>query len=185
MRLISDIFKGHLFLFERPLQALPTKMSAVRFVLAFLLSGVVLLAIGREMIPVILPENPLASRLLITLALLISSLMVVRIIAGQHWSFMGLRPWRDWTRREKFYAIQVLPAASILFYFLFQGLFADKRRCRLCFWQSFVRPLMGLLPGVRLSRCSSTGADEIYGTGRWHPRSKPRFHFRPAAYVRL
>lgn len=125
MRLISDIFKGHLFLFERPLQALPTNALAIRFLLAFLISGVLLLAIGREMIPELMPENPLASRLLITLALLISALIAVRLIVGQHWSVMGLRPWRDWTRREKFYAIQVFPAASVLFYFMFQDLFAD------------------------------------------------------------
>jgi len=123
MSIISDIFKGHMLLFERPLQALPTKLAAARFLLAFLFCGVLLLWAGRQLIPLLMPESPLASRFVISAALLISSLIIVRMIAGRHWAHVGLRPWSSWTRREKLYAVQVIPAASIVFYLLYQNFF--------------------------------------------------------------
>lgn len=123
MKILKETLKAHLLLFDQSKLTLSTNQSLVRYSVAFLISGVFLLWAVRQLVTLVEIDFPLGDRFLISLILLLSSLVVVRLVVKKDWSYIGFRGWSKWTRREKLYAIQVIPLAVVVFGFVFQDLF--------------------------------------------------------------
>ncbi|MEX0645042.1 MAG: CPBP family intramembrane glutamic endopeptidase [Parvularculaceae bacterium] len=122
MSFFNDLWKGHVFAFERPLERLPNTPAIARFVLAFVLCGVALLWIGRQALDQSYLADQRIERLALVAALMALSLVIAQTCVGKHWGHLGLRPISEWTRREVLYAAQVLPIASIVFFLIFRPL---------------------------------------------------------------
>ena len=120
-----DFIRAHTLRFERPLARLANREATVRFVIAFLVVGIGFLWLGREIVARMGSSDPLAARFGLAIALLVGTLVVGRAILGPHWSALGLRPPAAWTRREVLYAASVIPAACVIFFIVFQNLFAQ------------------------------------------------------------
>lgn len=121
MSFIDDLWKGHVLAFERPLERLPDNRTALKFILAFLLSGVVLLQAGRQMLERYGAGDSPAGRLALVSALVVLSVAFTHAIVGGTWKYIGLRPLTAWSRREALYAAQVVPAAAAVFFILFRS----------------------------------------------------------------
>src|SRR5262249_43390915 len=65
-----------------------------------------------------LPLPPAGARVVIQLGLALSG---IRWVARLPWRQVGLRAWREWTRVERSYFIQVLVLANVIFGMFFAG----------------------------------------------------------------
>jgi membrane protease YdiL (CAAX protease family) len=120
--LAVDLIKAHTLQFERPLARVANRGATVRFLVAFLIVGVGLLWLGREIVARMGSGDPLAARFGLVVALLVGALALGRVILGPNWSALGLRPPATWTRREALYAATVIPAVCVIFSIVFHGL---------------------------------------------------------------
>jgi len=112
---IRPFWRGHLFLFDRPLgpgypvQA-ATKLLAIFALLEFILRP--LLAAGARWLT--LTERPWWTLVQVTILTLLGGWLVTRF-AGVCLSQLGLHSWKNWSKTEKLYFLQVIPIAIIVF----------------------------------------------------------------------
>lgn len=116
---IRPFWRGHLFLFDKPPAPAYTSKEGSRLLLVFLFLEFLvrpLLVSGSRWLA-------LADRNWWTLAqvtiLVLLGCWLVTGFAGVRLSPLGLHSWRSWSRTEKFYFLQVIPLAVIVFSFSF------------------------------------------------------------------
>jgi membrane protease YdiL (CAAX protease family) len=118
---LAPLWRGHFFLFESRLQPTFDAPAGIRLLLIFvLLEGVI--GPRFSLLPwlhVPVPPSWLHVPILLGLALLL-----VRFFGRLKLSQVGLYPWREWSRTEKFYFIQVMMIANVVFV----ALFAERLR---------------------------------------------------------
>lgn len=111
-------WRGQLFLFEKRRPATYGEPAGLRLLLIFLLlEGVVgprLALFGW----LHLSAPPVWLRVPVLLGL---ALLLVRYLAKLKFSEIGLYPWREWTRTEKIYFVEVLLIANIIFPIIVAG----------------------------------------------------------------
>ncbi len=109
----------HLLQFDAPLRAAHGRRDGVRMLLAF--AGVAgVLPWGWAMLAPALGWRGVAGATFGYVAVLLATFAVLhRAAIGLPFAAIGLRPWRDWTRGERLYLVQVLPLAVLLFGGLF------------------------------------------------------------------
>ena len=113
----GHLWRGHLFLFNPPQAPSLSSRQFNRLVLVFLFSEVILRplldASARWLTIAKLTWWPLLQVGLLTglVCLLVINFANVRMVQ------LGLYPWRCWSKTEKFYLIQILPIAIIVFSF--------------------------------------------------------------------
>ncbi len=171
--------RGHAFLFEAKPEAAYGSSSGLRLLLVFLLLEGVL---GPRLSLLSLLRVPIPPSWLRVPVLLGFALMLVRFFARLQLSQIGLYPWRDWSRTEKSYFVQVFLLANVVFSVLFvdrlQGAFAERSSwggaavvLLTCFVWGFYQELMyrGILQtelvrrfrpllGILVSNCLSRSA---------------------------
>ncbi len=114
---IRPFWRGHLFLFDRPSVASLSSGQSLRLLLVFIfMEGIVrrFLNLGAQWAS-IADRNwwPLLQMTLLTA--LVCGLVIG--FAGVQLSQLGLYPWRRWTATERFYFLQVVPLATVVFSF--------------------------------------------------------------------
>lgn len=109
---LSPHLRGHFLLFDRPLVANHDASAGGRLLVTALGLEVVRLAAVKWLWPTI----PLWLLLPLLLGL---ALLAVPAVAGVKLSHIGFRRWREWTRTEKSYFLQVVLIANIVFPLVF------------------------------------------------------------------
>ena len=114
---ISPIWRGQLFLFDHPQAPTFSSQQGTRLLLVFLFSEVIvrpLFSAGARWLT-IADRNwwPLVQLSLLTVLVC----WLVINFAGLRLSQLGLYSWLRWSRTEKFYFLQILPVAIIVFSF--------------------------------------------------------------------
>jgi membrane protease YdiL (CAAX protease family) len=118
---LAPHLRGHAFLFEAKSPPVYDPSAGLRLLVIFLLlEGV----FGPRLSVLSLLRLPLPPAWLRVPALLGLALVLVRVFARLELRQIGLYPWREWSRTEKSYFLQVLPVATVLFSLLF----ADRLR---------------------------------------------------------
>jgi membrane protease YdiL (CAAX protease family) len=112
---ISPFWRGHLFLFDRPLAPTYSSREGLKLLLVFLfLEGMArpLLGVGARWLS-IAGRNwwPLTQTSLLTA---LACWLLVGF-AGVHLSELGLYSWMRWSKTEKLYFLQILPIAIAVF----------------------------------------------------------------------
>ena len=120
MSFFGDMWKGHVLAFELPLAKLPGGMTGLRYVAAFALAGPGLLWAGRKALSAWDGADALTARLVLAGALLMGAVLIAAALVRPGWAAMGLRSPGGWTRRETLYALQVVPAAAVVFFLIFR-----------------------------------------------------------------
>lgn len=109
-------WRGHAFLFaKRPAPTYGRSAGLRLLLIFFLLEGV----IGPRLSLfswLHLPLPPLWLRVPLLLGL---ALLLVRFVAGVRLSQIGLHPWREWSRIERSYCLQVIVIANVIFCVIF------------------------------------------------------------------
>ena len=150
---IHPFWRGHLFLFDRPPAPAYTSRKGSKLLLLF----VMLEFLVRPLLVAGVRWLTLAERNWWTLAqvtiLVILGCWLVTKFAGVRLSQLGLYPWKSWSKTEKFYFLQAIPIAIIVFSFSFSeslrglwahsdlgqiGLFIFLPRMMWGFYQEFV-----------------------------------------------
>ena len=112
---ISPFWRGHLFLFDQPQAPTFSSQQGTRLLLLFLFSEVIVrplfAACARWL--TIADRNwwPLVQVSLLTVLVCCLVINFARVRLSQ----LGLYSWRRWSRTEKFYFVQILPVAIIVF----------------------------------------------------------------------
>jgi membrane protease YdiL (CAAX protease family) len=105
--LLDSIWKGHLFLFDKEIQpAAHSDSTGVR-----LLAYAIVLEAFRAALNAA-DVLPIWFRAPLYLAL---ALLAIHRGAGVAWRDIGFRRWRDWTRTEKSYFVQIVIIANVVF----------------------------------------------------------------------
>ena len=114
-RRIRPFWRGQLFLFDRPPEASHSARAGLWLLAIFLLMEAAvrpLLATSAEGLRV--AERPWWPLVALTVALALACWLVIRF-AGLGLSRLGLRPWSRWSRTERFYFLQTMPLAILVF----------------------------------------------------------------------
>ena len=90
--------------------------AGMRMFIAFLAVALALFYALR----LVLDGSPLA-RSIFVLALCVAFVVVHRWFVRLPFTAIGLRDWRDWSRRERLYLLQVVPLAGVAFALIFQA----------------------------------------------------------------
>ena len=114
---VSPFWRGHLFLFDQPQAPDFSARQSTRLLLVFLFSEVIvrpLFNAGARWLT-IADRNwwPLVQMSLLTLLVCLLVVKVARVRLSQ----LGLYSWSRWSRTEKFYLLQIVPIAIIVFSF--------------------------------------------------------------------
>jgi membrane protease YdiL (CAAX protease family) len=117
LQLIARHFQGHIFRFEtKPQLPADDSSAGLRLLLIFiLLEGV----IGPRLSLFSILGLPLPPAWLRVPALLLLTMILIRVFAGVRFAQIGLYAWRDWSVTEKSYFIQVVLIANVVFGILF------------------------------------------------------------------
>src|SRR5437867_2651106 len=116
-------WRGHLFLFEKKSEPAYDASAGLRLLLiVFALEGV----IGPRLSLLSWLRLPLPPFWLRVPILLGFALLLIRFVGGVPLFQIGFRPWREWSRTEKSYFVQVLLMANVVFSILFAGRFREN-----------------------------------------------------------
>ena len=109
---LRPVWRGHLLLFDPKPEPYFTAKSGFRLLLIFvLLEGV----LGPRLSLFDILGLPVPATWIRVPVLLLSSLALIRFFAGVHVTKLGLYSWTKWTATEKWYFMQVLVLANIIF----------------------------------------------------------------------
>jgi uncharacterized protein len=116
----GESLRAHALVFERPLAPSYASAAGARILVAFVAIGVVLLVGLRFAFEALgIGGQPLAN-LALVVTLLAAFFAAQRGFVRLPSAVIGLRPWREWTRRERLYLVQVGVLASIAFGIVFR-----------------------------------------------------------------
>lgn len=115
-----DSLKAHLLFFERPLAPAYPASRGLRMLVAFFVVAVALFfALRHGLAGIRLGEGAFRPSLFVA-GLFAAFLVLQRAWLHLPFAHVGLRPWRDWTRRERLYLFQVVPLAALVFALVFR-----------------------------------------------------------------
>ena len=116
-----DSIKAHLLFFERPLAPVYPAWQGLRMLVAFVVVAVALFfALRHGLAGIRLFDGALRPTLFVA-GLLLAFLLLQRAWLKLPFEHIGLRPWHDWTRRERLYLLQVVPLAALAFALVFHA----------------------------------------------------------------
>lgn len=119
--LLSDSLRAHALMFESPLAPTYGNAAGLRILVAFLGVGVGVFFALRWLLDAAgvrgLPAANLGFVVALTAAFIVAQRMYVRLPLAS----IGLRPFSDWTRRERLYFFQVVPVAAVIFAVVFSN----------------------------------------------------------------
>jgi len=118
--LFVDSLRAHMMKFSRPLSPAYGSTIGRRMLVAFIAVGVFLFYSLRIAFGVIGVRGLPVSNLFFVIALLAAFLVAQKTFVRAPTSDIGLRSYADWTRRERIYFLQTVPAAIALFIFIFR-----------------------------------------------------------------
>lgn len=128
MSLLSDLLAAHLLRFERPERTSFGSAAGARLLVAFVLVGLVLQPALAFFAPRSgLEDGPWAG-MAIVVTLLVATALAMRVFVRLTGGNIGLHRWEAWTRRERIYALTVIPLAAAVFGILFREHFANLFR---------------------------------------------------------
>jgi len=116
---IRPFWRGHLFLFEKPAARVYSSKEGFKLLSLFVLLEFLLrplLAAGARWLT--LTERNWWILAQVTILVLLGCWLVTNF-AGVRLSQLGLYSWQSWSKTEKFYFLQVIPIATIVFSFVF------------------------------------------------------------------
>ena len=116
---IHPFWRGHLFLFDRPpVPAYPSREGSKLLLLFVMLEFLVrpLLVAGARWLTI--AERNWWPLVQVTILVVLGYWLVTRFV-GVRLSQLGLYSWKSWSKTEKFYFLQVIPIAIIVFSFSF------------------------------------------------------------------
>lgn len=138
----ASLWRGHLLLFDSPPLPSPTSAQGTALLLIVLLLEGLLRPLLRLLARSLgIAANPwwlLALMCLLTLSAFGLALALAKLAPAA----LGLRPWREWSRTEKLYLLQIVPLAT----FVFSAVFADGVRAFLAHPRPGRFALLVLLP---------------------------------------
>ena len=115
---LRPVWRGHLFLFDRPPAPTYTSAQGIKLLLIFLFLEVIfrpLLRVGARGLNV--QEQPWWLLVQVSLLILVGLALVI-YLARVPLAQLGLYAWRHWSKTEKLYFLQVIPLAVIVFSFV-------------------------------------------------------------------
>ncbi len=119
--LLADSIAAHVLQFGPVATPMPDAATARRLLWAFVGVAGVLFAGLRGVLDLLgLQGQPGAATAFVVL-LMVAFVGVQRGWVGAPAAAIGLRPWHQWSRRERLYALQVVPLAALAFAFAFQA----------------------------------------------------------------
>ena len=125
-RFLVDSLRAHALLFERPPAPAYGNAIGTRLLVAFVAVAIGFFFALRAALDAAGLRGPPAN-LAFVVALLAAFVLAQRFYVGLPWAGIGLRPFADWTRRERLYVFQVVPLAVVAF----SVVFADHLRALL------------------------------------------------------
>lgn len=114
----ADSLRAHALLFERPLEPVYGNAIGTRLLVSFVAIAIGLFFALRIALDAAGLRGP-ATNLAFVVALLMGFVVAQRLYVGLPWAGVGLRPFADWTRRERLYVFQVIPLAVVVFCVVF------------------------------------------------------------------
>jgi membrane protease YdiL (CAAX protease family) len=119
--MLTDSIRAHSLRFERPLAPTYGDAAGLRILAAFLVVAIAVPFALRFALDAGGVRGAPGATLGFVLAWLAAFVVLQRYFVRVPMSAVGLRPWVDWTRRERLYFAQVVPLAAVVFAVLFRA----------------------------------------------------------------
>ena len=119
--LASESISAHALRFEKPLAPTYDDGAGLRMSVAFLVVGIAMPFLLRFAFQLAGVHGSPGANLGFVVAWLAAFALVHRSFVRLPMAAVGLRPYHDWTRRERLYFAQVVPLAAVVFAVLFRA----------------------------------------------------------------
>lgn len=115
---ISTYFKGHIFLLEK-IQYQYDKKYQTKILIFFVLMGFILIPAIQYLYQFLNLEQSYLENLLISISLAVVFAILMKLLLNSDYRILRLHSWKIWPKVQKYYFVQVVIIASILFAILF------------------------------------------------------------------